>query len=182
MKMIETEFKDLWVIEGDIATDNRGSFRKLYSSRLNEEHLGGPIRQVNFSFNVKAGTLRGMHFQTLPFNESKIVHCVSGSIFDVVVDFRPESLTYLKHFSIVLDSKHNKSLLIPRGFAHGFQTLEDNSIVSYLHSEEYKPGHDSGVNYLDPTLGIDWPRTVSEVSLRDQNLPMLDCNFEGIKL
>jgi dTDP-4-dehydrorhamnose 3,5-epimerase len=149
--------------------DSRGSFENLYKENDPEIRLF-EIKQVNVSRNLHKATLRGLHYQTTPSLESKIVSCLAGELFDVMVDLRPGSKCYGEWQYIVLKPSFN-SVLIPEGVAHGFQTLKDGCIVHYLHSKEYSPSLASGVKFDDPDLKIEWPLEVSVISENDLNLP-----------
>jgi dTDP-4-dehydrorhamnose 3,5-epimerase len=129
--------------------------------------------QTNFSSNKKTGTLRGFHYQNAPFSEIKLVTCVSGAIFDAILDLRPDSQTYLKTFTIFLKSDSNKSLYIAKGVAHAYLTLEDNSAVTYQVSEKYSKENTSGVTYLDPKVDVDWPISPTTVSENDLSWNLL---------
>ena len=172
--------EEIKLVNHKVFNDNRGSFSNLYSTD-NKSFLNKyiTIKQINISHNTKIGTVRGLHFQTPPFIEEKIVTCLKGSIFDVVVDLRKESKNFLKWQSITLSEKDDFSIYIPRGFAHGFQTLELNSNLLYLHSEDYVYQADSGINPLDPILKINWPVEISEISDKDFNQKNIDDTFSG---
>ena len=132
-----------------------------------ENGLDAHVVQVNLSFNEERGTLRGMHYQRAPHEESKLVRCIRGSIFDVVVDLRKESPTYLKWFGTTLSADNRRALVVPKGFAHGYQTLEDHSEVLYLVSQYYEPGAGGGARYDDPLVGIEWPLAAANISEQD---------------
>lgn len=143
-------------------------------SRFPQIPAGGErtIRQVSISVNNKRGTLRGLHYLDISQNEYKSVTCFAGRIFDVVVDLRKESSTYGKFMALELDSEgHSSSVIVPPGCAHGFQTLEDNSVIAYSMTADYSNGFDFGVNPVDPQLGIQWPLEISDISPRDYALP-----------
>jgi dTDP-4-dehydrorhamnose 3,5-epimerase len=147
--------------------DERGFFSRIYCEENLKPYWNIPIKQINHSFNASKGTVRGMHYQASPFGDSKIVGCIKGKVWDVVVDLRQGSKTYLNHVAVVLSSENLKSLLIPEGCAHGFQTLEDNTELIYIHSTAYYPEHDVGVSPMDKTLSINWPLKISEISEKD---------------
>lgn len=151
--------------------DERGWFMRSFSADIFEKEIGQQINwvQTNHSYTAKKGSVRGMHFQHEPFAEIKLVRCIAGAVFDVVVDLRKESLTYLKWFGIELTAANKKQLLIPKGCAHGFQTMEENTELIYAHSEYYKPEQESGVLYDDPVIDIKWPLEVCDISERDKN-------------
>lgn len=132
-----------------------------------------PVAQINQTHTSEKGTIRGMHFQLAPHAEMKLVSCIRGKIWDVVVDVREESPTFLQWHAEIISAENNRSLLIPEGFAHGFQTLEDNVDLVYLHSTPFNPDAQSGLNYADPALAIKWPIPVGEISMRDKTLPFV---------
>jgi len=129
------------------------------------------IAQCSTSFNKSKGTLRGMHYQVPPFAETKIVRCTRGSLFDVIVDLRPNSSTCMRHFAVVLTAENRKLLYVPTEFAHGFQTLEDNTEVFYQISEFYSPDHSRGFRWNDPSFGIIWPDDKPTIAERDRSYP-----------
>jgi dTDP-4-dehydrorhamnose 3,5-epimerase len=152
--------------------DDRGFFARTWCAHELEQHgLVARIAQSNTSFNEYAGTLRGMHFQSPPFEEVKIVRCTKGAIFDVIVDIRPASSTFKQWFGIELNETTRDSLYIPKGFAHGFITLQDNTEVVYLMSDFYVPGADRGYRHDDPAFAIKWPRPIYDLSIKDKNWP-----------
>jgi dTDP-4-dehydrorhamnose 3,5-epimerase len=155
------------VLDGFAAGDARGSLTRLFP--VPSASAGKPIRQVLISFNDRAGTLRGMHFQRGEASEQKIVSVLQGRILDVVVDLRVGSGSYLSWASIELSAHRPQSLLIPKGLAHGFITLDDSSQVSYLIDEPYNPEAASGIRWNDPAIGVEWPFEPSIVSDQDQN-------------
>ena len=154
--------------------DSRGSLSRFFCAH-EFESLGfkSPIAQINSTLTKQKGVVRGMHFQCIPYQEQKIVTCISGAIFDVVVDIREESSTYLQWHSEILSQDNPRSIFIPVGFAHGFQTLTDNCSLLYLHSEFYTPEAERGLRYDDPQLAIDWPEKVTFVSDRDKSHPFI---------
>jgi dTDP-4-dehydrorhamnose 3,5-epimerase len=165
---------DVRLYKMDRFEDPRGSFIKIYSKEEKQDIKFFAIKQVNLSVNMQKGTVRGMHFQENSFMEDKIVTCISGNIFDVIVDVQKESTTYLQHRTFHLQSANSFALLIPKGFAHGFQTLNDDTSVLYLHSNDYSQEHESGLNPLDPILQIDWPTPVTMISSRDSEFPLIE--------
>jgi dTDP-4-dehydrorhamnose 3,5-epimerase len=180
-KFENTHINNLETVTRSPVQDSRGNFDKLFCeadfSRYNKNIS---ISQINLSRTNKLGTLRGLHYQKFPFLEKKIVSCVRGKIFDVVIDIRQDSPTFLKHYSIILSSESDKSVLIPEGFAHGFQSLEDNCEVLYMHTNTYQPDYEAGLNCFDPKLKIDWPLPVSNISKRDSEFENLTSDFLGI--
>ena len=148
--------------------DNRGWFSRIFDDKAFGKVIPNVgVKQINLSFSESRGTLRGLHFLKSPANEYKVVCCVHGKIFDVIVDLRKGSATYGHHHKVELSGENKKMILIPPGFAHGFQTLEDMSQLLYLHSEEYNVSLDAGFHYASPDLGISWPLDVTEISRRD---------------
>lgn len=163
--------------------DERGYFSRIFCQKdLAEIKENLVIAQVNNSFTKKKGSIRGMHFQYPPSAELKIVRCVRGSIFDVGVDIRKDSPTFLKWHGEVLSAENQKMLVIPEGFAHGFQTLEDNCEIIYFNTAFYSKESESAISYKDPKIGIKWLEEVTVVSEKDQNHPFIDENFEGVIL
>jgi len=177
----ETQIKGLKLIHRDRKIDHRGYFENFFSN-LNFESIlpGEKIKQINMSFSEKKGTIRGMHFQRSPFLEYKLVSCISGSVFDVVIDLRQKSKTFFQTFSINLDNHSGISLLIPPGFAHGFQTLESNTKLIYIHTNDYSAEYEDGINPNDPIFNIQWPLECSSISLRDRSHNYLTRKYEGV--
>lgn len=173
MEFLQTEVSDVWLITSSPYKDERGTFLRAYSDVFLNEPLNFHLEQVNVSTTYMAGSIRGMHMQTPPYSEKKIVRCLSGSVFDVAIDMRPNSPTYLKYVSQELSALNNSALLIPEGFAHGFQTLENNSIVHYATSQKYSQEHERGIRYNDPAIDIDWPMEATQVSKKDREWPLL---------
>jgi len=166
----ETKLPGAFVIELQKNEDERGFFARSWCRKEFEEHgLNPRTVQCNVSFNKLKGTLRGMHYQGAPCAEAKLVRCTRGAIYDVIIDLRCESVTYKQHVGEVLTSNNYRALFIPEGFAHGFQTLEDNSEVLYQMSEYYSPEHQRGLRYNDPAFDINWPIDVAVISHRDRN-------------
>jgi dTDP-4-dehydrorhamnose 3,5-epimerase len=143
------------------------------SEILNEELWVGGVKQVNISCNKISGTVRGMHFQLPPYEDAKLVGCIKGRVFDVVIDIRINSSTYMQWEAVELSDKNGISLLIPNGFAHGFQTLEDETELLYCHSNLYKAEYESGVNPIDPMVNISWPLPITLISEKDKNRPFI---------
>jgi dTDP-4-dehydrorhamnose 3,5-epimerase len=165
-----TKLKDAYVVELEAIEDERGTFARSFCSREFREHgLADSFVQCNLSWNRRRGTLRGLHFQRPPSAEVKLVRCTSGALWDVIVDLRPDSPTYLQHFGIELSATNRLALYIPELFAHGFQTLEDSTEVLYQMSAYYAPEHAAGLPYNDPRLSIPWPLEVTVVSEKDRS-------------
>jgi dTDP-4-dehydrorhamnose 3,5-epimerase len=158
MKFTETPLKGAFIVDLEHIEDNRGFFARAFCrDEFIKRGLEPNIAQCNMSYNGRSGTLRGMHYQVAPHQEVKFVRCVFGRIFDVIVDLREESPTYAKWFGEELSSDNYKALYIPGGFAHGYLTLEDNSVVHYQVSEFYHPESERGLFYADTKIGIKWP-------------------------
>lgn len=172
MNFTETKLKDAWIIDVQELTDERGFFARAWCQKeFDERKMVSNIAQANMSFNHKKGTLRGMHYQVAPYEETKLVRCTRGGIYDVIIDLRPDSPTYREWIGVELTAETRRMLFVPRGFGHGFQTLEDNTEVFYQVSEFYTPGAEEGLRYNDPAFAIDWPETVSVISEKDANWP-----------
>ncbi len=170
-----------YVIDLQPFSDDRGWFVRYYCK--DEFWSIGHTRewvQMNQSVSYAKGTLRGMHFQHPPFRETKLVRCIAGAVYDVIVDLRVGSTTFLQWFGTELSFVNHKMLYIPEGFAHGFQTLEKDSALLYHHTEFYTPGAEGGLRYDDPALSISWPLPVAVISERDARHPLVDNNFKGI--
>jgi len=162
-----------WRIRLDPVCDTRGSFARTFCvEEFGARGLETEFLQHSVSCSTRQGTLRGMHFQCAPHDEVKLVRCLSGAIWDVIVDLRPESATFRQWRGFELSAANLDQLYIPKGFAHGFQTLSDDAQVSYLISALYAPGAASGVRYDDPAFGITWPLPVSAISEKDLNWPL----------
>ena len=174
MRFVPTPIPGVHVVELERHEDERGFFARAWSGEeLAAAGLNGALAQCSLSRNVAVGTLRGMHFQRAPHDETKYVSCLAGTIFDVAVDMRPDSPTYLQWHGEVLSAENGRSMMIPGGFAHGFQTLCADCELIYLHDKPYAPQAEGGLNALDPRLGIAWPLPVEQMSARDQAFPML---------
>jgi dTDP-4-dehydrorhamnose 3,5-epimerase len=172
MKFTELPLQGAFILELEKKSDERGFFARSFCAREFTDHQLNPdIVQCNLSFNSNRGILRGMHMQKNPFSEAKLVTCFLGTIYDVIIDLRPDSSTYCKWFSIELRSDAYKSLYIPEGFAHGFQTLEDDTLVHYQMSQYFKPEYAYGIRWNDPYFNIDWPILDPIISDKDNNYP-----------
>lgn len=170
----ETPLPGVFQVDLQPASDDRGFFARGWCKNEFVEHgLTAEINQVNVSHNHLAGTLRGLHMQTDPHGEAKLVRCVRGEIFDVAVDMRESSPTYLQWVGCELSAENRSALFIPEGFAHGYQTLTDDTEVFYLISEFYAPGSEVGFRYDDPKIGIEWPTDVQVISDKDKAWRML---------
>jgi dTDP-4-dehydrorhamnose 3,5-epimerase len=163
-----TTLDGAYLIEIQKLEDERGFFARTWCQREFEENgLNPRLVQCDLSYNKKEGTLRGMHYQVAPFQEAKVVTCIKGAIYDVVIDLRPESATYLEYLSLTLKEDDYKMLYIPEGFAHGFLTLANNTSVFYQMSEFYAPEYARGVRWNDPAFKVQWPAEVRVISSRD---------------
>ena len=168
MKFIETKIKGAFIIELERLEDERGFFARTFCRKEFEAHgIKAEMVQCSTSFNKIKGTLRGMHYQAKPHAEAKLVRCTTGSIYDVIVDLRPNSLTFKQWTSVELTAANRRMLFIPEGLAHGFQTLEDNCEVSYQMTEEYHPESASGIRWNDPAFKIKWPLPNPNSSQKD---------------
>lgn len=165
----ETKLKGAYVIELERRQDERGYFARGFCQNEFKAHgLNPAVAQGSIASNHRKGTLRGMHFQFLPAAESKLVRCTRGAIYDIVIDLRPESPTYLQHFGVELNEDNQRALYVPERFAHGYQTLRDNTDATYQMAEFYTPDAEGGLMYNDPGLALAWPLPVSAISDRDQ--------------
>jgi dTDP-4-dehydrorhamnose 3,5-epimerase len=183
MEFIKTPFSGLYVIKHKILQDDRGLFSRLFcKNEFSEIGFNKEFVQSNYSFNLIKGTIRGMHFQIPPFAETKLIRCIQGEVYDVAVDLRKGSLTYLNYFGIKLTELNMHSVLIPEGFAHGFQTLQDNSALLYHHSQFYTSEADSGMRFDDPILNIKWELPPTMVSDKDKSYKFINSNFKGISI
>jgi dTDP-4-dehydrorhamnose 3,5-epimerase len=172
MIFTETNLKGAYVVELQRFEDERGYFARSWCEREFKEHgLDSRLVQCNVSFNRRKGTLRGMHYQVPPFAEAKLTRCTRGALYDVIIDLRPESHTFLRWMAIELTPDNNKMVFIPNGFAHGFQTLEDNTEIFYQMSEFYAPECARGVRWNDPLFSITWPAAERTIAPRDQQYP-----------
>lgn len=174
MNFINLNLEPAYLIEQDLFKDDRGFFFRYYSKE-DFAQIGHTKEwiQMNHSFTALKGTIRGMHYQLSPNQEIKLVRCVSGSVFDVIIDMRQSSPNYLKWQGFELSANNKNALYIPEGFAHGFQVLENNSELLYMHTAPYSKESEAGVRYNDPVININWPLEVSLVSERDKNHPLL---------
>jgi dTDP-4-dehydrorhamnose 3,5-epimerase len=179
----DTPLAGLKRVERQSLGDSRGFLARLFCAE--ELAVAGwhrPIAQINHTVTQTSGTVRGMHFQYPPHAEMKLVSCLRGAIWDVAVDLRAGSPTFLCWHAEELSADNRRALLIPEGFAHGFQTLADDCELIYLHNAAHQPAAESGLNPRDPALAIAWPRTIGDISAKDAERPMIHAHFEGIVL
>jgi len=172
MIFTETRLKGVFIVEMEKLEDERGFFARTFCQKEFKAHgLTPKVVQCNISFNKRRGTLRGMHYQVAPHEEAKLVRCTRGAIYDVVIDLNPQSPTFKQWIGAELTEENRRLFYVPRGFAHGFQTLEDSTEVFYQMSEFYHPECVRGVRWNDPAFGIDWPHCERIISARDQQYP-----------
>lgn len=174
-KSNDVNFEEIKLIEAHEFRDSRGIFKKIFDRDKIEQIIQGEfeIKQVNISQNSLEGTVRGMHLQNEPYGESKIVFCSKGSVNDVVVDMRKKSDSYLQVFNFILDEKDANVIYIPKGFAHGYQSLVDDSELIYLSDNIYKKSYESGISPIDPIVFSQWTLPISQLSERDRSLPKI---------
>jgi dTDP-4-dehydrorhamnose 3,5-epimerase len=166
-----------FILETHPHEDDRGMFSRLFCQNELQDLLNGKhILQINHSLTRQTGALRGMHFQRPPEAEIKIVTCLAGSVFDVIIDIRQDSPSFLQWHGERLSAENRKRMYIPEGFAHGFQTLEENSELLYLHTAFYSPDHEGAVHYNDPLMNIKWPLKITNISEKDETHPYLNKN------
>jgi dTDP-4-dehydrorhamnose 3,5-epimerase len=169
-----TALKDAFIIDLEEKPDHRGFFARSFCAQEFEAHgLKPTVAQCNLSFNYKKGTIRGMHYQVLPAAETKLIRCTKGAIYDVIIDMRPESPSFLSHIGVELTPENHRALYVPEMFAHGYQALTDETEVVYQVGEFYTPGYERGLRYDDPFFNIDWPLDVTEISEKDLSWPLL---------
>ena len=178
---IGTPLTGLYKVEHKPIEDLRGFFSRFFcAEEFKEIGFNQPVAQMNHTLTKQKGAVRGMHYQNSPYTETKIVTCIRGKIFDVAVDVRKDSPTFLQYHAEILSEDNQSSLYIPDGFAHGFQTLTDNCELLYIHSCSYNADAESAINVLDTKLDIEWPLKITDISDRDKNHLMIDSRFEGI--
>ena len=172
MIFTEAPIPGAYVIDPERLEDERGFFARTWCQREFEAHgLNPGLAQCNISYNRRKGTLRGMHYQAVPHAEARLVRCTSGAIYDVIVDLRPDSVTFKRWFPVELTADNRRMLYIPEGLAHGFLTSRDDTEVFYQMSEFYTPGSARGVRWNDPAFGIEWPQEIQVIAERDRNYP-----------
>ena len=174
MKFNETKLQGAFIVALEPRRDHRGFFSRTFCAREFAEHnLKPAVAQCNLSYNYSQGTLRGMHYQLAPATETKFIRCTKGAIYDVIIDMRPDSDTYLQHIAVELSAENRLALYVPEMFAHGYQALTDDTEIIYQVSEFYTPNQEQGLRYDDPVLGIEWPLPISEISEKDANWALL---------
>jgi len=182
MNFLPTRLPGLMAIDAKPHVDTRGAFARLYCERELSELMGTRrIVQINHSRTLAVGAVRGMHFQYPPHAEIKLVRCLKGRVWDVAVDLRSHSPTFLHWHAEELTPEAGRMVVIPEGFAHGFQVIEPAELL-YLHTAFYQPGAEGGVRYDDPRVGIPWPLDVTDLSERDSKHRLIDSNFQGLML
>lgn len=180
MKHLHTQINGVFIVETDILTDHRGTFARLYCERELSAVIGERrIVQINQSYTATPGAVRGLHYQHSPHAEMKLIRCIKGRVWDVVVDLRAGSPTMLQWYAEELTPENARMLVIPEGCAHGFQVLDPESELLYLHTGFYMPGVEDGVACDDPRLAITWPLPIVDLSERDQQHPPIPLDFSG---
>ena len=183
MKLLGTEIKGVMIVGTTSFVDHRGAFARLFCEEKLALVLGSRhIVQINYSKTNLVGAVRGMHFQLAPYAEMKIVRCIKGKVWDVAVDLRQNSPTFLQWYAVELSSDNAKMMVIPEGCAHGFQVLEEDSELLYLHTAAYTPSVEAGLRYDDPRLAIAWPIEVADISERDRVHPLLKDDYCGVEI
>lgn len=180
---VETSIENLFTLQTSRIEDDRGYLSRLFcSEEMREFGWSAPILQVNYTQTLSKGTVRGFHFQNPPYAEYKYVRCTKGKVYDVALDLRGESKTFLQTHAQVLSEDNDICFLIPPGVGHGFQSLTDNAELLYMHSQLYSPEYDDGVNPLDPRITANWPLEISSMSEKDRNRPYLLTTYKGVRL
>ena len=177
----QTPIAGLQIIQRKPMGDERGYLERLFCAGDLEPLIGDRnIVQINHTLTVQTGVVRGMHYQNPPYAEMKLVSCLKGEVYDVAVDLRKNSPTFLKWHAAILSEENHRSFAIPEGFAHGFQTLTDHCELIYLHTAAYAPEAEAGLDALDPLVGIEWPLPITERSVRDQAHRKINVEFLGL--
>jgi len=180
---VREPFPGIFVLENPPFRDVRGEFGRLFDSEWESGFLGDmAVAQVNHSVTLGRGTIRGLHYQVAPFCETKLITCIRGRVYDIVVDVRRGSPDFLCWHSELLSGGEGCTLVVPAGFAHGFQTLDEDCELIYVHSQPYRPDAEAGMNPCDPRLGIPWPEPVGRMSERDATHPFIGSDWVGIDL
>jgi dTDP-4-dehydrorhamnose 3,5-epimerase len=172
MKFSETKLKGAYIVEIEKLTDDRGFFARSWCQQeFDDQGLDSRFVQANVSYNRKKGTLRGLHYQIAPYQECKLIRCTRGAIYDVIIDLRPESATYKHWTSVELTADNYTLFFVPEDFAHGFQTLTNETEITYQVSQFYTPGSERGIRFDDPAFDIQWPLDVTIISDKDRTWP-----------
>lgn len=172
MKITKTKFLGLYIIEPELRSDDRGYFTRIYCiDELRKAGIKFNIIQTNQSLSIKPGTIRGLHMQKRPYSEDKFIQCLAGEVYDVSIDLRKDSRTYGKYFSYRISSENKTILMVPKGFAHGYQSLVKNSVVQYSVTAKYQPGSEIGIRWNDPSFHIKWPIKKGILSPKDESWP-----------
>lgn len=180
---IPTPLAGLILVQRKLIEDHRGFMSRFYcADEFSVAGFNKPIAQINHTLTRKKGAVRGLHFQYPPYAETKLVSCLQGEIFDVAVDLRRDSPTFLHWHGVMLSAQNHLSLLIPEGFAHGFQAMSEDCELIYLHTMSYHPESESAVNVADPKLGIVWPLETTDISEKDCKHKLIEQNFQGIAI
>ncbi|CAN5401737.1 dTDP-4-dehydrorhamnose 3,5-epimerase [soil metagenome] len=183
MNFIQAEIRGVYLIEPDVVRDERGEFFRTYDEKLFfDMGLKKKFVQHNHSINIKKGTWRGFHFQLPPFTETKLIQCVCGKVYDVVLDLRKGSGTFLQWKGFELSAVNKMQVIIPNGCAHGFLTMEDNSALAYHHTQFYQKETEAGIRFDDPMIKLILPAEMNKISVRDQSYNFLKQDFKGIEL
>jgi dTDP-4-dehydrorhamnose 3,5-epimerase len=179
----ELTLKGAFIITPEPFTDNRGFFlRSFCTKEFIQKDLVSTFLQINHSGTKDVGSIRGMHFQYPPYAEVKVVKCIKGAIFDVIIDLRKNSPTFLKWEGIELNERNKQSIYIPQGFAHGFQTLTNDAEIIYLVSQVYNKESEGGIRFSDPAVAINWKVPVATISEKDLSIPYINSSFKGIDI
>ncbi len=180
---IVTPLSGLVLVQRKAIEDDRGFLSRFYcAEEFRDAGINKAVAQMNHTLTRKKGAVRGLHFQYPPHAETKLVSCLRGEILDVAVDLRPDSPTFLCWHGEIISAANRKSLLIPEGFAHGFQTLTEDCELIYLHTASYHPEAEGALNVADPKLGIAWPLPITDLSARDRSHTFIDENYQGVVL
>lgn len=183
MTFIDTPLQGLFEVQSAPFGDERGKFTRLYCEReFAPLHANLHIAQINLSETRRRGTVRGMHYQMPPSAEAKFIRCLRGRVFDVAVDLRQGSKTFLQWHALELNDENDRAIFIPEGFAHGFQSLSDDVQLLYLHTAPWSQPHEAGLRHDDPRLNVRWPLSTTTISARDRNFPLIKDDFAGVKL
>jgi dTDP-4-dehydrorhamnose 3,5-epimerase len=174
MQFTETPIAKAYVLEPSLIQDERGLFARAFCQQaMAERGLKTDFPQHNLGASFKKGTLRGLHYQLPPVEEAKLVRCIQGEVYDMLVDMRPDSPTFGQHYGVLLSSSNRKAFYVPAGCAHGYLTLTPNAEVLYMASHAYVAGNEVGVRYNDPALKLSWPEPIQCISQKDENFPLL---------